>query len=205
MPRPRKQDALNIRERAVEVTIDLLRHGGPTFALTDVARRVGCTAPALYAHFDGKDHLLREVQATVFARRTRQKTDRYARPSADPIGRLAAGGHDYVAFAEANPGLYRLLHAPDHAAGPEPVAISDTALASLEAGVKAAQPFGFAAHADARDVAQMLWFLVHGAILMALDDQLPGPASARWARAHHAVDTAMALLSSPVTQGEPRT
>lgn len=198
MARPRKQDALNIPERAVAVTIDLLRHDGPTFVLTEVARRVGCSAPALYAHFSGKDHLLREVQAAVFAQMTRSKVDRYAAPSADPIGRLAAGGHAFVDFAQDGPGLYRLLYAPDHPAGPEPVAIPDAALAALESGVRAAQQMRFAAGAEPRAVAEMLWFTVHGAILMALDEQLPGPQAARWTRAHRAVDTVMALLSPSV-------
>ena len=195
MARPRKAEALNIRERAIEATIEVLRRQGTGFTLLEVARRVGCSAPALYSHFDGKDHLLREVQSAVFARTTREKTARYAAPSGDPVARLGAGGHGFVAFAEANPALYRLLYAPDHAAGPEPPGIPEAALAALETGVRAAQQTGFAAGPPARDVAEMLWFVVHGAILMALDDQLPGPAPARWSRAHRAVDTVMALLS----------
>lgn len=197
MARPRKQDALNIRERAIEAAVALLRRDGADFSLGEVARRVGCSAPALYSHFAGKDDLLRAVQAAVFARRTRQKVERYTGPSADPAARLRAGGHDYVAFAEENPGLYRLLYAPGHAAGADPAAIPEAALAALEAGVRAARQGGFAKGADARDVAAMLWFTVHGAILMALDAQLPGPPPARWARAHRAVDTAMDLLSAP--------
>jgi len=39
---------------------------------------------------------------------------------------------------------------------------------------------------------------VHGAILMALDRQLPGPEAARWQRAMQAVDTMMALLAPDV-------
>ena len=193
--RPRKQDALNIPERAVEAAIALLRTDGRDFALSAVARHVGCSAPALYSHFSGKNDLLAAVRAAVFRQRTQAKAARYAGPSDDPVGRLRAGGHDYVAFAEENPGLYRLLYAPNHAAGLAPAMIPEASLSALEAGVRAAQQQGGAAGRDARDVAELLWFSVHGAILMALDGQLPGPPAARWARAHRAVDTAIALLS----------
>ncbi len=200
MARPRKHEALNIRARAIDEATALLGSGRGVFSLAEVAGRIGCSAPALYAYFGGKDDLLRAVRAEVFARLTAAKAARYATPCADPIARLRAGGHEQVAFAAANPALYRLLYAPRHDAGAEPPAISEAALEALTAGVRAAQMAGFAPGADARTVALTLWFMVHGAILMALDGQLPGPDAARWARAHEAVDTTMALLTPAGTE-----
>ncbi len=196
MARPRKQDALDIQARAVQEAIALLRQD-QTITLSAVARRVGCSAPALYAHFVDKNDLLRAVRAAAFAEMTRVKATRYAAPTADPATRLRDGGHAYVAFARENPRLYRLLYAPAPEIGAESDRIAKGALDALSAGVRAAQQVGLAPGTPAGDVAEVLWFTVHGAVMMALDGQLPGPAEARWNRAHRAVDRIVALMSAP--------
>lgn len=197
MARPSKDAALNIPERAVTEAISLLRETGSDFSMAALAKRVGCSAPALYAHFANKDDLLRHVRTRAFEMSLREKAARYLTPADDPVARLRDRGLALVAFGQQNPALYRLLYAarPDVAAeGPD---VSDRSLQALTAGVEAAQGAGFAPGLAPQRVALTLWFAVHGAIMMALDAQLPGPETQRWQRAREAVETLMALFSQP--------
>ncbi|MDP3340213.1 TetR/AcrR family transcriptional regulator [Frigidibacter sp.] len=196
MARPRKDEAIDIKARALTAAIEILREDPEGLSLAVLARRVGCSAPALYAHFEGKDDLLDQTRAAACAEMMEAKRQRFAGFDGDPCARLRAGGRDYVIFARDNPALYRLIFAPRHALAEQPdISFSDAVIAPLVAGVRAAQPSGFAAGAEASEVAQMMWFAVHGAIMMALDRQLPGPEAARWQRALATVDTVMALLA----------
>ncbi|WP_171904794.1 TetR/AcrR family transcriptional regulator [Hoeflea olei] len=213
MARPRKDEAIDIRGEAVRAAIIQLGEDPAGLSLSAIARRIGCSAPALYSHFDSKDDLLAQVRAAAFAEMMEAKRRRFVGLSAEPLARLAAGGHDYVDFARANPALYRLIFAPeagkpagkggdkghDQGHGQAPahpeVNLDAAAIAPLAAGLGAAGPSAMGAEAAA-EIAHMMWFTVHGAIMMALDGQLPGPEAARWARAHEAVDTVMRLLVS---------
>jgi len=194
MARPRKDQARDIRAGAVEATLDQLAEDPDGLSLAAIAGRIGCSAPALYAHFTGKDDLLDEARNRASADMMAAKRARFAGVTGSPLDRLCDGGRDYVGFAEANPALYRLVFAPAHRAGG--LSLDDATIAPLAAGVRDAQAQGHAAGADADEVARMMWFTVHGAIMMALDHQLPGPDAARWQSAYAAVDTMIALLSS---------
>lgn len=194
MARPRKDLAIDIKARAIEATIAQLAAAPESLSLAAVARRIGCSAPALYAHFRNKDDLLEEARRAAFAELIREKARRYAAPISDPLARLAEGGRAFVAFARDNPALYRLIFAPGHggAARVEPV---EAALAPLVAGLRAAQAAGFARGADPEALARALWCAAHGAIMTALDDRSPGAGETRWEQAFDAVSTIMSLIS----------
>ena len=67
MPRPRKEQELDIARRAVDETIRLLAERGDLdVPLTAVAHAIGCTAPALYGYFRNKSALLRAVRDEGF-------------------------------------------------------------------------------------------------------------------------------------------
>jgi len=75
-------------------------------SLRILARQMGVTAPALYAHVRDRQDLLRAVVdfeldqlATHF--------DEFA--ELDPVGRIRAHGRTYIAYARDNPELFRLM------------------------------------------------------------------------------------------------
>lgn len=195
MARPRREDSIDVKAEALKAAIRLLHEDPGSLSLGAIARRVGCSAPALYAHFTGKDDLLEQARLAAHAEMIAAKRARFAGFQGDPLDRLRAGGRDYVAYAQANPALYRLIFAPSHGTGAGGASLTEAALAPLAAGVRAAQAAGFARGVEAGALAEAMWFAVHGAILMALDRQLPGPDAERWQRAMQAVDTVMALLA----------
>ncbi|MDF0602004.1 TetR/AcrR family transcriptional regulator [Psychromarinibacter sp. C21-152] len=174
--------------------IALMQEGDDSLSLSVLAKRIGCSAPALYAHFANKDDLLEKVREQVFEDLV---SDRMRTPGArvgSPADTLRSDGREFVAFARENPALYRLVFAPQHAVNGSQVQIDAAAVQPLAHGVRAAQDKGAAAGKPTETVAQAIWCAVHGAIMMALDRQFPGPEENRWARVEDALDTVIDMV-----------
>lgn len=94
------------RERIVDAArASLAEHGHEALALRGLARDLGVTAPALYDHFDSKDGLLRSLAEDGFL----ALTEATAVDGGRPIERIRRRALLYVAFAAANPELFRLM------------------------------------------------------------------------------------------------
>ncbi len=193
MARPRKQDARDLRGLAIEAAIALLSdRETPDLSMVEVARAIECSAPALYAYFTDRDDLLDTVRRTVIDRQTAGKTARYRRPSKSALEALADGGHAYLEDAAKAPALYRLVHCRRAGSGGAADALSGPALAALARGVNACRAEGYATDHPPEPLARLLWSMVHGAALLALDSPADHRAEA-WAHAHQSVDLAIAL------------
>ncbi|WP_419798114.1 MAG: TetR/AcrR family transcriptional regulator [Terasakiella sp.] len=191
MARPKKSDAIDIQDRAVTEVIAQLRDGTHTFSLNTIAKKIGCSAPALYAYFSSKDDLLDHVRQRAFQNLLAQKQHRYEeQASTDPVQNLQNGGHYFISFAQENPNLYRLIFTPDHNSKSTHINVTETLLQPLINGVRAAQPDALKQGIEAEPLAYLMWNAVHGAILMALEGTNPFS----WDQAYEVVDTVMKLL-----------
>lgn len=88
-----------------------------TMSLRQLAQRVGVTPAAVYRHFQGKDELLLTLAALGFERlhvAFTQAFDIAAAPAdaAEARQRLLRLGVAYLAFADAEPALWRLMFGP---------------------------------------------------------------------------------------------
>jgi len=199
MARPRKTDALDIRLLAVNHALDLIKQRSDyDFTMAELAGKIGCSAPALYSHFTGKDALLQAVRQHGFMQVAQRKSAHYADEMSNPLDRLHQGGIAYLDFARSNPALYRLLYAPPPAVAADASPIPEQAVQAFTKAIQTCQGTGFAPNRPAREVALMLWSMVHGAAMLTLDKQMPGESSeADWNAAKATVDTAITLLSPP--------
>jgi AcrR family transcriptional regulator len=100
---------MNTRTRILEAATALLAESPSgdisTRAVCDAA---GVGAPALYRQFGDKEGLLSAVVDNAFEKYL--STKRAATPSEDPVQDLRDGWDSHVAFAQANPSYYRLMH-----------------------------------------------------------------------------------------------
>jgi AcrR family transcriptional regulator len=162
------------RAAVVERTRELLRADGlDGVSLRSVARSLGVTAPALYAHVADYDALLAAVAEGEFA----QLGERFAAvDAADPLERLRALGRAYVDHARAEPQLHRLMfrYPPKLAGAGLPVSfgpatdVFTVALSAVEEAVDA----GLLAVDDPVVAALALWSAAHGVaevLLMGFD------------------------------------
>ncbi len=114
MATPRRRNARGqgerLRDELLTAAVALLDDSGDPAAVTvrGVATRVGAAPNAVYLHFANRDALLVEAVATRFATFT-ETLRAIAATVDDALGQLRAGHDAYMAFARANPGVYRAM------------------------------------------------------------------------------------------------
>ena len=156
------------REDIIRCACDLyLSDGIEGFSMRKLARCVGCTAPALYRHYEGKEGVIEDVVAEAY----RQFTQYLYRAleGRTPAERFVLAGRSYVDFAIEQAALYEIIYVPRtflsaHSLHPpmadQACAIgqfwSDRVREMMDAGyLKVAEPF---------DVSMTLWAHGHGMI-----------------------------------------
>ncbi|MGW4165187.1 TetR/AcrR family transcriptional regulator [Streptomyces sp. NPDC004788] len=174
----------DLRNALICAAVDLATEGGPErVVLREAARRVGVSPTAAYRHFEGRGELLAAVREHA-RRALADAMERTATriPGADDCAlaaetRLAALCRGYVAFAVAQPGLYRSAFstpgaddADSAAEGPGTTEVrAFTLLTDALAAVAATARPPRAARPAAEAAA---WSAVHGLSLLLLEDPL---------------------------------
>lgn len=171
---PPRRDAYHhgdLREALIKAGLGLLAESGDPGALglREAARRVGVSQAAPYAHFRDK----RELLAAVAERGFRMFADSMLQAAgalAPGEERLSALAQGYVAFALANPALYRLMFGPDLSIRGTDAALVEAADASF--GVLL-ESLGGDPHAPGT-AAQALaaWSFAHGLALLLIDGRV---------------------------------
>jgi AcrR family transcriptional regulator len=136
----------DLRAALLDAALGLLEDD-ETFSLRAVARRAGVSPTAPYRHYEDKEALLAALATYGFA----QLADRL-----DAAPDLTGMAEEYVAFALAHPGLFRLMYG-------RPTA--NTAF-SRTAEILASRVADPAVQIGA-------WAMVHGLAVLLLDGKLP--------------------------------
>jgi AcrR family transcriptional regulator len=162
----------DLRNALVDEAIAMLADDGTgNLTLRELARRLGVTHTAPYAHFSDKKALLEVVADAGFSRLG--DAIREARTSTtDPVGALEAMGTAYIAFARENANWYRLMFAdPELANDPdcEMSAEGARAFGELMEAIAALAP---ATGPDLREYAVAVWAFVHGVSMLEIDKRI---------------------------------
>lgn len=153
------------RAAVLAVARDLLVADGLAgVSLRKVASRLGVTAPALYAHVESKDELLRALAEEEFEHLIARLNA--AADAPDPIGRIRAQSVAYVEHALENPALFHIMFVfrPD-SVGPDNVEVlplASKAFAEATAAVQDAIEAGLLVETDALMASLTIWSAVHG-------------------------------------------
>lgn len=201
MARPKKEAALGIRERAIEVTLELLvKEDIHKLTMAKVAQAIGCKAPALYNHYRNKEALLRAVHDAGFAKMYSEKMAVAAQCPGTAFDRLRAGGRAYISFALENTALYCLMFAPPKltalADNPFESDIGRKSLQFLTQGIMACQAERSVKDVDAQTLAFVMWSAVHGAAMLMLQNRTPSEVSEYDQLMDDTVDMVMNLIRS---------
>jgi AcrR family transcriptional regulator len=168
----RTREKQQVQERILNAARDLFAaEGFEAVTMRRIAEAIEYTPGALYVHFRDKAELIRALCKNDFEA-LRLTTDGLRRSEADPVRRIWAMGHGYLAFAAAHPNHYKLMFMTSRPAGVEP---SEEDLACMDdpdrdgyaavveaAGQAMAQGRFRADLKDPELVAQTLWGALHG-------------------------------------------
>jgi AcrR family transcriptional regulator len=159
----------DLRNALLKAARALLEEQGPSaLGLREIARRVGVSAPSAYHHFANLDAIAVSLAAQGSGELIELLTKAMARAGK---GALRRSGEAYVAFARANPALYRLMFGegfPAASQGGKAVRdLRQQTYALLKSGLE--KRFSRDAIPSA---ALFLWALAHGLALLMIDGQV---------------------------------
>ncbi len=113
---PRKRTAYHhgdLRRALVDAALSLLENDGiDALSLRNVARKIGVSQAAPYAHFKDK-HAILEAVATVGFNTLADYMRQYEQKASDLPSTLTAYGVAYVSFAADHPALFKLMFGPE--------------------------------------------------------------------------------------------
>lgn len=170
---PPKQKSTQERQQARTRILDAARElfveqGVEAVTMREIAKRLDCSATALYLHFRDKESLIRELCDTDFLALAQEMQS--MEQIADPLERLRMLGIGYARFALTYPNHYRLMFmTPQLACGAMDSGIErgnaeQDAYAFLQNMVMDAHAAGcFRGELDDPElIAQVLWAGIHG-------------------------------------------
>ncbi|QYC40821.1 Transcriptional regulator, TetR family [Nonomuraea coxensis DSM 45129] len=213
-----------VRTAILDTATRLLVTEGPgALTVRRIAGEAGCSTKVIYTLFGGKDGLVEALWLEGFARferRLRAGAHRHplanvlADPPADPLADLRAGLDSYREYALAEPDYYRVMFqgaVPGFSPGPEAVAAARRAFDLLVHAVRACLEQGLLRGGTAREIADLLWMAVHGAVSLEITGFFAPPESAGRYRALYSAVLAPFLLPPGLPDdelgepgGEPR-
>ena len=156
------------RDQILKCACDLyLSDGIEGFSMRKLAKCVGCTAPALYRHYENKEEVMREVVAEAY-RLFSQYLYR-ALEGRTPAERFTLAGRSYFDFAMEQPALYEIIYMPTEILGSHPVdpSVADHACAIGQFWtdrVREMMDAGYMKDGDPYEVSMTLWGHAHGLI-----------------------------------------
>ena len=164
----------DLPSQAHQLALDILRDQGDTaISLRALAKELGVSAPALYRHFADRESLLAALAVTGFE----ELRDRLlAVDQQVPRRALIDIGLVYVAFAQDEPNLYRLMFGGrvlPKDAHPRLDQASHGAFHVLQDTIDRAQQAGYLKPMPLAIMTAAAWSLVHGLAQLTIDGHLP--------------------------------
>ncbi|HTX57952.1 MAG TPA: WHG domain-containing protein [Candidatus Acidoferrales bacterium] len=164
----------DLRNALIDEALAILASGDAgQITLRELARRLGVTHSAPYAHFPDKRALLEAVEAAGFTRLTELLREA-GRPEHDPARRFVAQALAYVQFARDNANLYRLMFADRELAHDPQCDWSPEGDQAFQIVLDDLSALGLPEGTDIRDAACGAWATLHGIAMLEIDGRLQG-------------------------------
>jgi len=158
------------REKILAAACDLyLEAGLEGLTMRKLAGRLGVTAPALYRHFQSREHVLADLVRSAYREFA---TSLYRALEGDtPRERLRRAGEGYLEFALRHVRWYQILFIAPEQLGmprlPEDLEAMGCAIHQFWVDrVRECQDAGLLRQGDARDVSLTMWGHAHGLLLL---------------------------------------
>jgi AcrR family transcriptional regulator len=208
MPRPRRspEEVARMRERMLDVALELLREGGPqAISIRALAERLGVSHMVFYTYFDSRAELLRALshrQRERVGQRRAQMLEQARQGDVVQVVRDALA--HYAHISERAPRIYELLLVHCVESSPEgftkPTEILAHDLEHLQALVELGISRGAFVARDPKLAAKVAFAIVNGPLILLHSGRLTGGAPARCERdelIQESLSAAMVYLIGP--------
>lgn len=163
----------DLKAQLIEATRQLVEENGPDhFSVSQACRVAGVSTAAPYRHFKDRDEMLMAVMREGMKRHYDQMVASLEGIQEGSVDRIVALGQVYVAFAQKEPGIFRLIFGRKGERAKEEMFEDGAACyALLEHEVMAALGLS-EIDAKVKHRAFMLWTFVHGLSFLLIDEKL---------------------------------
>ncbi|GAB3614957.1 TetR/AcrR family transcriptional regulator [Humibacter ginsengisoli] len=205
------RDSAPTRAGILSAAGELLESGGPdAVTLRAVGDAAGVSRSAPYRHFSDKAALLMALAERALTQMAEQVRKEAARSggsaqSGGTVARLRAGCRAYLTYAMTHPHHYQLIFgdAPISQPTPQLEAAADDAMNAVEELVGQAQNSGVLGPAPTRELATVLWVLLHGLAALQITGHLHEPRTVDGAEyLDDLLDLALAQLRGGTAPGQ---
>jgi len=158
------------REHILACACELyLKAGLEGFSMRKLARAVGVTAPALYRHYENREHVIADVVREAY-----REFSSYlyrALEGRDPLERLVKAGQGYLDFALQHPRWYQIIFVSPERLGmdrlPDDIEAQGSALHQFWVDrVREVQDVGLLKEGDPMEVSVTMWAHAHGMLAL---------------------------------------
>lgn len=169
----------DLRNALLKAGHEILEEKGlEALSLRAVAARVGVSHSAPAYHFGSLKGLLTGLVTEAYARFAASMADQRARSEPSPIEQIRAAGRGYVAFAQRNPALFRLMFSSVQldSENLEMRGEAEKAYRQLiEISIPAAEAQGAKTEEEKREIANLIWTATHGYAHLLIEGRMSGP------------------------------
>jgi AcrR family transcriptional regulator len=166
--------------------------------LKSLALRLGVSQPAPYRHFENREALLAAVAADGFKRFSEAQAA--AAEGAPPAERFERSCLAYLAFGQANRGVYRLMFASRVMSDSDDEALDRASTAAFDALLQGVARF--APPERVYSTAVWIWSTLHGLVMLDAEGLTSGPIKAHASPADVVRQMVSVLASSPSPGGD---
>ena len=170
----------NLRRGLLDEALATIRtEGVDGLTLREIGTRLGVSRTALYRHFADKSALLAAVSTEGFRTLRLQLEAAWAEGGGNRAA-FESMGIAYIRFAIGNSSHYRVMFGGSidpKVCGPELAAEAAGAFQALVDALTALQRAPVVREDDTLTMARYVWAAVHGVSMLAINGQLPDPAS----------------------------
>ena len=156
------------RDKILGCACDLyLAEGLDGFSMRKLAREVGVTAPALYRHYESREHVLADVVREAYAEFTGKLYRALEGPTA--LDRFVRAGDGYLDFALKHPRWYQILFTAPEQLGmgklPDDIEAMGCAVHQFWVDrVRECQDAGLLKEGDPMQISLTMWAHAHGLV-----------------------------------------
>jgi AcrR family transcriptional regulator len=168
-----------LRQALLAAARALISERGPAgFTLAEAAKRVGVTGAAPYRHFADRNALMAALAQQGFEHFNEQLGRAWDGGRPDPVTALRRRGGAYLAFAKAEPGLYKAMFGDaGFLTQPATNVAAQIAFDQLVRTTVAVLRHFCAPERDARTLAVQIWAMTHGVAELMLAGHFCGEAA----------------------------
>lgn len=174
----------DLKNALIEAGLEVLSEKGEQgLSLRKVAKKVGVSHAAPYAHFADKQALIAAISTKGYEELYNLVLETALKYPNDPVHRLVETAWTYVQYALEKPDQFKITFSgvvETENSYPEYVEVSKKNFSLVVQSVNACQEIGAFKTGDSDLLAIHIWSSVHGFVLLLLEDQISGDLLSRY-------------------------